>query len=289
MITISNLSKTYRKKSALDCVDLTIDKGLFGLLGPNGAGKTTLMRILATLLPASAGTVEVNEYSLKKNPEQIRKIIGYLPQYFQIYPQLTAVEFLDYVAVMKGIEKRSERVGQIEELLHAVNLTDVAHKKVKTFSGGMKQRLGIAQALIGKPEVLIVDEPTAGLDPEERVRFRNLLARVSVDRTVILSTHIVADIETSCEQLAVLNKGRLAMTGGVDSLRSYAEGKVWEFETNEQELIQFVERKVVATKRQGKELYVKLISDEQPKPSAVNVEPSLEEGYMALIGGSRHE
>lgn len=289
LITISKLSKTYRKKSALDCVDLTIDKGLFGLLGPNGAGKTTLMRILATLLPASAGTVEVNEYSLKKNPEQIRKVIGYLPQYFQIYPQLTAVEFLDYVAVMKGIEKRSERAGQIEELLHAVNLTDVARKKVKTFSGGMKQRLGIAQALIGKPEVLIVDEPTAGLDPEERVRFRNLLARVSVDRTVILSTHIVADIETSCEQLAVLNKGRLAMTGGVDSLRRYAEGKVWEFETNEQELIQFDERRVVATKRQGQDLYVKLISEEQPKPSAVNVEPSLEEGYIALIGGSRHE
>lgn len=288
LIKIHNLSKTYRKKVALDSIDLTIDKGLFGLLGPNGAGKTTLMRILATLLPTSSGTVEVNDYLLKKNPEHIRKVIGYLPQYFQIYPQLTAIEFLDYVAVMKGIESKTERKQQIEELLHAVNLTDVGRRKVKTFSGGMRQRLGIAQALIGQPTVLIIDEPTAGLDPEERVRFRNLLARVSVDRTVILSTHIVADIETSCEQLAVLNHGRLAMTGEIESLRDYAKGKVWEFETNEQELHLFDERKIVSTRRNGRDLFVKFISEEQPKQSAVHVEPSLEDGYMALVGGTRH-
>ncbi|MDQ0339831.1 ABC-type multidrug transport system ATPase subunit [Caldalkalibacillus uzonensis] len=171
MIKIESLHKTYKKHVALQEINLRIDKGIFGLLGPNGAGKTTLMRILATLLKPTKGEVSVHGISLTKQPDEIRKMIGYLPQHFQIYPQLTAYDFLDYVGVMKGIKDQRERETRIKHLLAEVNLQDMAHQKIKTFSGGMKQRLGIVQALLGEPAVVIVDEPTAGLDPEERVRF----------------------------------------------------------------------------------------------------------------------
>ncbi|MDG5788389.1 ABC transporter ATP-binding protein [Evansella sp. AB-P1] len=288
MIKIHSLSKKYRDNVVLDDIHLTIENGLFGLLGPNGAGKTTLMRILATLLPASSGTVEVGDNSLTKKPDIIRKQLGYLPQYFQIYPQLTAIEFLDYVGVMKGVKKKEARVDQIHKLLQSVNLSDVANKKVKTFSGGMKQRLGIAQALMGDPSIVIIDEPTAGLDPEERVRFRNLLSRISINRIVILSTHIVADIESSCDQLAVLHKGKLKLTGDVDTLRKQAEGKVWLFETDEKTLLRLDERKIISSKRSGSNIQLKLVSDEKPAPDATSVEPSLEDGYIALIGGSHN-
>ena len=289
MISIHNLFKHYRKKEVLQNINLDIDHGLFGLLGPNGAGKTTLMRILATLLPESSGRVSINHYQLAEQPHEIRKQIGYLPQHFQLYPQLTGVEFLHYIAVMKGMENKKERKEQIDEILQSINLTEQAAKRIKTYSGGMKQRLGIAQALVGDPSVLIIDEPTAGLDPEERVRFRNLLARLSVNRTVILSTHIVADIESSCEQLAVLDQGRMLMSGKVKELRHIAEGKTWEFSVPEQEIQRFHESQIVSSRRSGKEIYLKVISPEKPTDSASIIEPTLEDGYMALIGGMHHD
>ncbi|WP_078577846.1 ABC transporter ATP-binding protein [Salipaludibacillus agaradhaerens] len=288
MITIENLTKRYRKATVLNDLSLTIEKGLFGLLGPNGAGKTTLMRMIATLLPLTSGNVVIDGVSLKENPHAIRGKIGYLPQYFNIYPQLKGREFLNYVAVMKGINDKQERMTEVSSLLKAVNLENVADRKLKTYSGGMKQRIGIAQALIGNPEVLIVDEPTAGLDPEERVRFRNLLSDISTERAVILSTHIVADIESSCDQLAVLNKGQLMMTGNVTDLIDFAEGKMWEVTVHEREKHLFKEEQIVATRRAGSDLFFKILSEEKPSEYATPTNPTLEDGYMALIGGQGH-
>ncbi|WP_028986330.1 ABC transporter ATP-binding protein [Thermicanus aegyptius] len=254
MIEITNLSKKYgRDEWALVEMNLKIEKGIFGLLGPNGAGKTTLMRILATLLKPTNGTALLNGRSLD-HPEEVRKIIGYLPQHFQIYPKITAMEFLDYVAVMKGIGDPRRRKAEIMARLEEVNLSSVAHKKVGTYSGGMKQRLGVAQALLGNPEILIVDEPTTGLDPEERVRLRNLFARFGLDRILILSTHIVSDIENLCHTVGVLDGGRLRYSGDLPRLRHFAEGKVREVES-----------------------------------AARSISPSVEEGYLALIGGADYE
>jgi ABC-2 type transport system ATP-binding protein len=202
---------------------------------------------------------------------------------------LTALEFLDYVGVMKGLSNAKLRRNEIDLLLSKVNLTDKATKKVKTFSGGMKQRLGIAQALLGNPSVLIVDEPTAGLDPEERVRFRNLLAQFSIERTVILSTHIVADIESSCNQVAVLNQGKLALSGTLKQLRACADNKVWEFEVTDEEFAALSGVQIIASHRADSgALTCKGISAQQPSSTAIPLVPTLEDGYLALIGGGRH-
>lgn len=285
MIEIQHLTKQYKKNElALDNINLTIEHGMFGLLGPNGAGKTTLMRILATVMPATSGDAMIGGFSLKKNPEAIRRKLGYLPQIFQLPPQLTATEFLDYCAVMKGINNKKERKQEILRLLEQVNLTDKQNRKIKTFSGGMKQRLGIAQALLGNPELIIVDEPTAGLDPEERVRFRNLLTRFSVNRTVILSTHIVADIESSCEQLAVLNHGKLIATGNTSDLTNYAEGKVWEVEIPTDSQPFFNENQIISSRKTMNGYVHKVIAEMKPSDSATLLEPTLEDGYLALIG-----
>lgn len=284
MIEIDSLSKKYRKHQALRNIELSIDNGMFGLLGPNGAGKTTLMRILATLLKPSSGEASINGRSLKKQPDEIRSMIGYLPQHFQIYQQLSGRDFLDYVGVMKGIRDRKWRQQEIDRLLEAVNLREPSAKKVKTYSGGMRQRLGIAQALMGDPDVLIVDEPTAGLDPEERVRFRNLLARFSAERTVILSTHIVADIENSCEKLAVLNHGEVAMTGSLDDLERHAEGKVWEATLSNEQFARIPSSQIISTRRSREGVTCRLIADRKPMDKAKLQEPTLEDGYLALIG-----
>ncbi|MBP1994948.1 ABC transporter ATP-binding protein [Paenibacillus eucommiae] len=288
MIEIRDLGKKYKTNEwALQGIELHIEHGMFGLLGPNGAGKTTLIRILATLLKPTTGGVKINDVSLQR-PEEIRKVIGYLPQIFQIYPQLTALEFLDYVGVMKGITDSKQRRREIDTLLAKVNLTEKAKKKVKTFSGGMKQRLGIAQALLGDPQVLIVDEPTAGLDPEERVRFRNLLAQFSVNRTVILSTHIVADIESSCNQLAVLTRGKLALSGTLQQLQAFAENHVWEIEVSDQQFAGLSHLQIVSSRRSATGgLTCKVIAQEQPVQGAIALKPTLEDGYLALIGGGR--
>ena len=210
-IIIENLSKNFGKTQALKNISLRIEKGMFGLIGRNGAGKTTLMRIIATLVNKSGGNITVCGIPAA-NPKEIRKLVGYLPQEFSVYPNMRVYEAMDYLGVLSGLTK-SVRKERITELLSEVNLGSCRRLKVKALSGGMKRRLGIAQALLHDPQVLIVDEPTAGLDPEERVRFRNLLREIAGDRIVILSTHIVEDIEKTCEKIAVLNKGELIYNG----------------------------------------------------------------------------
>lgn len=205
-IEIQNLNKFYGRKQALCDVNLTIRQGMFGLLGRNGAGKTTLMRTLAALLQKRSGTITICKIPIE-NEKEIRKIIGYLPQDFSMYPSMNVMEVMDYLALLSGLEKQ-ERKERTELLLQKVNLTEHRKKKIKALSGGMKRRLGIAQALLNNPKVLIVDEPTAGLDPEERIRFRNLLSEVAEERIVILSTHIVGDIEATCENIAILESGK---------------------------------------------------------------------------------
>ncbi|GIP35495.1 ABC transporter ATP-binding protein [Paenibacillus sp. J2TS4] len=289
MIEIHNLSKQFKKDEwAIRKLDLTIPTGMFGLLGPNGAGKTTFMRILATLLHPTTGTITMNGRSLS-NAEEVRQIIGYLPQFFEIYPQLTGYEFLDYAAVMKGIRDKEQRKSQIVEILKTVNLQNKAKHKVKTYSGGMKQRLGIAQALLASPEVLIVDEPTVGLDPEERIRFRNLLAEFSINRTVLLSTHFVADIESSCERLAVMKQGELAFSGTQQQLQACAQDKVWQAELAEEEYLQLLRMKniqLVHSRRTAGGMECKWITDEEPPfRQAAPIPPSLEDGYLSVIGG----
>lgn len=288
MITIEHLSKTYRKGAwALLDVSLQLDKGMTGLLGPNGAGKTTLMRILATLLTPTSGQVRVNGISLGR-PEEIRQMIGYLPQHFHIYPQLTGRDYLDYVAAMKGITDRSARLKEISRLLEMVNLQEKADKKVRTYSGGMKQRLGIAQALLGSPDILIVDEPTSGLDPQERVRFRNVLTRFSIDRTVLLSTHIVADIESNCRRIAVMNKGRLAMNGSLAELQACGKGQVWEAVMGHEEFALMDPMSVVSTRTVPEGVLCRFIGAAAPVTGAFPADPTLEDGYLSLLRRDRH-
>ena len=228
-IEIRSLFKTYRPNTvALSDVNLGIGAGMFGLLGPNGAGKTTLMRILATLIDPTSGTVSVDGIDVQHNKEAIRRQLGYLPQSFGLYPRLNPVETLDYIGTLKGLPDPRERRRRIHEILETVNLWEHRRRKVREFSGGMLQRLGIAQALLGDPRLLIVDEPTAGLDPEERIRFRNLLAMMSGERVVLLSTHIVADVESSCSDMAVIRKGRVIFRGAPEDLVRAADGKVWQ-------------------------------------------------------------
>lgn len=288
MITIEHLSKTYRKGAwALLDVSLQLDKGMTGLLGPNGAGKTTLMRILATLLTPTSGQVRVNGISIGR-PEEIRQMIGYLPQHFHIYPQLTGRDYLDYVAAMKGIKERGARQKEISRLLEMVNLQGKADKKVRTYSGGMKQRLGIAQALLGSPDILIVDEPTSGLDPQERVRFRNVLTRFSIDRTVLLSTHIVADIESNCRRIAVMNKGRLAMNGSLAELQACGKGQVWEAVMGHEEFALIDPMSVVSTRTVPEGVLCRFIGQAAPVAGAFPADPTLEDGYLSLLRRDRH-
>lgn len=289
MITIEHLSKTYRKGVwALLDISLQLNKGMTGLLGPNGAGKTTLMRILATLQEPTSGQVSVNGIPLSRS-EEIRSMIGYLPQQFRIYPQVTGRDFLDYVATMKGMKDASRRRKEISELLDLVNMQDKADKKVRTYSSGMKQRIGIAQALLGGPEILIVDEPTAGLDPQERVRFRNMLTRFSINRTVLLSTHIVADIESNCRRIAVMDKGRLVMTGSLEELQQRGAGLIWEAVLDQRMFAQADPRLIISSKATAEGMLCRMIAPERPLPDAVPVhDPSLEEGYLALLRGAAY-
>jgi ABC-2 type transport system ATP-binding protein len=221
-IVVNNLTKKYGKNTVLNNISVTINEGMYGLLGKNGAGKTTLMRILTTILPYNSGSVEVCGI-LHKNAREIRKIVGYLPQDFSLYPALTVYEALDYCGVLSEIPK-SERKTRIAELMEKTNLTDQSRKKVKALSGGMKRRLGIAQAMLNDPKVLIVDEPTVGLDPEERVNFREMLMAYSENRIVILSTHIVEDIEETCSEIGILHNGSLAYNGNINNFKEKMNG-----------------------------------------------------------------
>jgi ABC-2 type transport system ATP-binding protein len=287
-IEIHQLNKVYRGGvHALNDLDLTIPSGMFGLLGPNGAGKTTLMRILAGILRPTSGTLRVGPFD--GNSEQgrtaIKRVLGYLPQDLGVYPDLSAREFLDYIAILKGLDDRKTRQQRIAYLLETVSLADVAHRKLKTFSGGMKRRIGIAQALLNDPQLLIVDEPTAGLDPEERIRFRNLLSELAGDRTVLLSTHIVEDIAQTSRNLAIMKQGRVIFQGTTFDLLCEAQGKVWMITTEGPKPEgNFT---VVATMHLGTGVQYRVVGDLSPRAGAVPIEPNLEDSYVWLMREQR--
>jgi ABC-2 type transport system ATP-binding protein len=288
MITISQLTKSYgRKIQALRGLDLEIGAGMFGLVGPNGAGKTTLMRILAGLLKPSSGRVNVlgNDPSSIRGKLAIRSLLGYLPQELGLYPDLTGLEFLEYIALLKGIREKSKRQKQLDELLELVSLTEVAHRKMRTFSSGMKRRVGIAQALLGSPQLLIVDEPTSGLDPEERVRFRNLLADLAGRCTVILSTHIIEDISQSCTSMAVIYHGQVLFGGSPGELIANANGKVWQITTDGRKPGSGVD--IVSTRQTQKGTEYRVLAEGIEGFPSESVVPSLEDGYLWLMQKAR--
>ncbi len=290
-IRIRNLSKSYGKSIALDNISLTIERGMFGLLGPNGAGKSTLMRIISSLLKPTSGNVFVNGLNVAENKREIRRMLGYLPQEFGLYKRLNAQEFLALVADLKQIPRGKRRVKEIEQVLKQVNMWEFRKQRASDYSGGMKRRMGIAQALLGNPRLLIVDEPTAGLDPQERTRFRNLLTELSGERAVILSTHIVADIESSCNRLAILDKGQLAFIGEQEALIKKANGRVWEEVVERGELERLRGRaQIVSTKKSNSAYVVRYIGAPFVVGNAKPVAATLEDGYMVtVLGGGGHE
>ncbi len=290
-LIIEGLSKTYGNGvKALDNVSLTIPKGMFGLLGPNGAGKSTLMRILATLQEADAGTVRLGDIDVLKDKDAVRRTLGYLPQEFGVYPKVSAYEMLDHIALLKGVTSKGERKELVEALLHRVNLWDQRKRKLSGFSGGMKQRFGIAQSLIGEPKLIIVDEPTAGLDPGERNRFYNLLTEIGENVVVILSTHIVQDVKELCSNMAIINKGKLLYAGPPDdSLRSI-HGKVWEKSIAKSELEGYAASgKLISNRLVAGQPVIHLLSDERPGDGFTSAEPSLEDVFFGAINRSNAE
>ncbi|XVQ07506.1 ABC transporter ATP-binding protein [Spirillospora sp. CA-255316] len=281
-IEISGLTKTYRGGvAALDGLDLVVPTGMFGLLGANGAGKTTLMRILAGLVRPTSGRVTVGGHDMSTGAGRtaVQRGLGYLPQDLGVYPDLTARQFLDYLALLKGMDGRTARRRRVAELLEVVALTEDADRRLRGFSGGMRQRVGIAQALLADPQLLIVDEPTAGLDPEERIRFRTLLAQFAGRRTVLLSTHIVDDIAQTCREVAVLSTGRLIFRGTVDELTHHARGRVWSVITDGPPP---AEGTVVSALPHESGMRYRVVAPAAPGPQARPVEPGLEDGYLAL-------
>ncbi len=286
-LTIDHVSKRYSGKTlALQDFSLDLGSGVLGLLGPNGAGKTTLMSILATITKPTSGTIRWNETDLASDPNAIRRVLGYLPQDFGVYPNLNAVEFLEYLAAVKGLDAATAR-RRIDELLNLVNLTDVRKRPLGGYSGGMRQRVGIAQALLNDPQLLIVDEPTAGLDPEERVRFRNLLSDLSGDRVVILSTHIVSDVEATATDIALISQGTLVAHAAPENLLRAVEGKVWEWVVPSAELVTARQRYLISnTTRRSDGVHVRLLSS-QPPPGASAVAPTLEDAYLFCLSQHR--
>jgi ABC-type multidrug transport system ATPase subunit len=287
-IAIQRLTKVYGGKvHALNGVELSISTGMFGLLGPNGAGKTTLMRILAGILRPSSGSVRIGAYdgTTERGRAAVKRVLGYLPQELGVYPDLSAREFLDYIAILKGVEQTGVRKRRVAELLETVGLADVANRKLKGFSGGMKRRVGIAQALLNDPQLLIVDEPTAGLDPEERIRFRNLLADLAGDRTVLLSTHIVEDVAQMCQRLAVMVNGQIAFQGTTAELIQAAEGHVWTLtSTGSKPEGDFT---IVSTLQLGSGIQYRIVGSPPATVYATSVEPTLEDGYIWLMRQQR--
>lgn len=285
-ISIQGLNKVYSGgNQALKDVDLDIRQGMFGLLGPNGAGKSSLMRILVTLMKPSSGQILVNGKDAAKNRTYVRSMLGYLPQDFSFFSNLKTYEFLDYAARLAGMTRRRERSQAVDHMLEEVGLFDVRSRKAGKLSGGMKRRLGIAQALINNPKIVIVDEPTTGLDPEERIRFRNLLAQLSSqDVIIILSTHIVADISGTCEHMALLNRGQVAFTGAPEELVRQAEGHVWSIEVSEKEYIEVNQKYQVVASRMMKDGWkVTVVGDEVKGYTAEAIAPNLEHAYVYFV------
>jgi len=286
-LVIDNVSKQYGGKVlALRGFSLELGPGVLGLLGPNGAGKTTLMSILATITGASDGKVTWNGRDVAENPNLLRAVLGYLPQDFGVYPNLNAVEFLEYLAAIKGLDSAAAR-RRIDDLLNLVNLTDVRKRPLGGFSGGMKQRVGIAQALLNDPQLLIVDEPTAGLDPEERVRFRNLLSDLSGDRIVILSTHIVSDVEATATDIALISQGTLVAHASPEELLLQVEGKVWEWIIPSAGLNAAKQSYLISsTSRRSDGVHARVLAA-QPPPGATPAAPNLEDAYLYCLSHHR--
>jgi len=286
-LVIHKIGKLYRGGVwALRDFSLSVGPGVLGLLGPNGAGKTTLMNIIATITRATEGAIAWNGADLRRAPDAVRSVLGYLPQDFGVYPNLNAVEFLEYFAAMKGLEAAAAR-RRINELLLLVNLADVRKRPLGGYSGGMRQRIGIAQALLNDPQLLIVDEPTAGLDPEERVRFRNLLSELSADRIVILSTHIVSDVEAAATEIALISGGSLVVHAPPEALLRHADGKVWEWVIPSAELSAARQRyRISGAVRRADGVHVRLLA-ENPPAGAVGVAATLEDAYLECLSAHR--
>jgi ABC-type multidrug transport system ATPase subunit len=290
MLQISGIGKQYKGDVwGVRDFDLEIGPGVLGLVGPNGAGKSTLMRVLSTVTKPTTGKAKWDGTDIARSPNRIRKILGYLPQDFGVYPNLNAVEFLSYLAAARGIGGRSAR-RRINQLLEIVNLVDARKRPLGSLSGGMRQRVGIAQALLNDPALLIVDEPTAGLDPEERVRFRNLLAEISGDRVVILSSHIVSDIEAAATSIAALNNGRLLSHALPEEMLRSVQGKVWERVIPSAQLQDAASRYVVSgTTRTSEGVRIRVVADNEPGSGARPVNPTLEDAYLYLLSNRNHE
>jgi ABC-type multidrug transport system ATPase subunit len=286
-LKICNLSKQYRRDVwGLRDFSLEVGPGVIGLLGPNGAGKSTLMRMLATITQPTAGTILWDDVDIVRSPESLRAVLGYLPQDFGVYPQLSAREFLEYMAAVKGLDGRAAR-RRIDELLAVVNLMEAARRPLGGFSGGMKQRVGIAQALLNDPKLLIVDEPTAGLDPEERVRFRNLLSDISGQRIVFLSTHIVSDVEASATEIVVISKGRKVEEAPPERMLHCLDGKVWQWIVPSEALTGIQQKHLISgTLRRQDGVQLRVVSDAAPAAEAEVLEPSLEDVYLHLVSSN---
>ena len=284
-LTIENISKTYPNGvEALKQVSIEISNGIFGLLGPNGAGKSTLMRTIAALQEADSGTIMLGDVDVAKDKQALREMLGYLPQEFGVYPKVSAIDLLDHMAVMKGITDTQSRKEQVESLLYQVNLWESKDQKLGTFSGGMKQRFGIAQALLGDPKLIIVDEPTAGLDPMQRNRFHNLLSEIGENVIVILSTHIVDDVSDLCNDMAIILNGELKLYGKPLELIKRLEGKVWQglVDKDIAETLEDDERLISSRLYMGK-VKVRLLSDGEPMKGFKINEPEIEDLYFATI------
>ncbi|MEL6833340.1 MAG: ABC transporter ATP-binding protein [Bacteroidota bacterium] len=285
LLQVSNLHKTYPNGTqALNGVELELGNGMFGLLGPNGAGKSTLMRVIATLQQADQGQIQFNGVDIADNPQAIRATLGYLPQEFGVYPRVSAQRLLDYIAVLKGITDKRERQDQIAHLLNQTNLYAQRRQAVSTFSGGMRQRFGIAQALLGQPRLIIVDEPTAGLDPEERYRFLNLLSEIGEHIIVILSTHIVEDVEELCPRMAIMAKGRIVRQGNPSALRAALDGRLWQKQVSKAELVAYQNQFPILSQRllAGK-IQVRVLADTPPDLGFQAVAPDLESLYFSAV------
>lgn len=284
-LIINSLSKTYANGvHALKDVSLTLTNGMFGLLGPNGAGKSSLMRTIATLQEADKGSVHLDDLDVLKNKTQVRQLLGYLPQEFGVYPKISAERMLDHIAQLKGVGNKAERKELVGSLLENVNLSKDRKKHLGTYSGGMKQRFGIAQALIGNPKLIIVDEPTAGLDPAERNRFYNLLSQLGENTIVILSTHIVEDVSTLCSNFAIICQGEVLYAGQPDTAVNEMEGKIYSKAISKQDLKFYQDDfTVISTQLKTSKLHVRIIQDTEPGNGFVAVTPNLEDVYFSNI------
>lgn len=289
MLIVENLTHVYPNGTvALDEVSLTVAKGMFGLLGPNGAGKSTLMRTIATLQAPTSGHVRFGEIDVLKDPEALRRTLGYLPQDFGVYPRVSALDMLDHMAILKGVSDRKDRKETVETLLNQTNLWKVRHKAIAGFSGGMRQRFGIAQALIGDPSLIIVDEPTAGLDPEERNRFLNLLAEIGENVVVILSTHIVEDVSDLCPAMAIICDGRIVGQGAPQALVASLQGRIWKKTIDKTELEACKARhQVISTRLFAGRTVIHIIADSDPGEGFEAVQGDLEDVYFSTLSTHR--